>query len=479
MTPALEGRYSAQTSEFWVNVMETLNSSDDIYASVPGVLRETCEHFGFGCGFVYVADHTAKLFLKEHHLLYNHDHLRESLELNQTLDARLLKKLTQTKAVFYSAGTDVEPLEERLAELFSAKSMILIPITDASKSIIALTGLVDRRSRRQPDELNLGGAYAVLCALANHVKMYLFERRAASTEKAMRNVMDHMGIDIYVNDFNTHEILYVNASMATPYGGVDKMMGRKCWEALYTDKTGPCDFCPQQKLVGEDGTPSGIYSWDYQRPFDGAWFRVFSSAFAWGDERLAHVVSSVDITESKRNELIIRQMADYDTLTGLPNRRKLLLDLEACIGTCKGYLLFFDLDGFKQVNDSHGHRAGDELLEKLGNMLQGTSITEGRSYRHGGDEFVVLCRNTSAVDLQQLLGVIMANFHHPWALADGEVVCKCSIGVARFPQDGQSPEELLHNADAAMYAAKEAGKGLIRFYHGGKLSDPKEFFSSL
>ncbi len=479
MTSLLEGRYSAQSSEFWVKVMETLNSSNDIYAPVPGVLQETCEHFGFGCGFVYVADHTSTLFLKEHHLLYNHDHLREELDLHKELDARVLGQLIETKAVFFSAGTEAGELEERLAELFSAKSMILVPITDASRALIALAGLVDRRSRRQPDELNLGGAYAVMCALANHVKMYLFERRVANTEKAMHSVMDHMGIDIYVNDFYTHEILYVNASMAKPYGGVDKLMGKKCWEALYEDKTGPCDFCPQQKIVGEDGQPSGIYSWDYQRPFDGSWFRVFSAGFRWGDERLAHVVSSVDITESKRNELIIRQMADYDTLTGLPNRRKLLLDLEACLASGKGYLLFFDLDGFKQVNDSHGHRAGDELLEKLGNMLQGTPATEGRSYRHGGDEFVVLCKNISPRDLQALLGTVMANFHHPWALADGDVICKCSIGVAQFPQDGKKPEELLHNADSAMYAAKEAGKGLIRFYHKGKLSPPKAFFSSL
>ncbi len=479
MAYPFSSQYSVQVSEFWVRVMETLNTSDDIYAPVPGILQDTCEYFGFGCGFIYKADHTGTFFLHEYYLLYRHDHLVQTLDLRDELGGELAERLAGEKAILFSADKVKDDLEEAMGEVFQAGSMILIPICDEAGVLVAFVGLVDRRGLSRQENLDLGGAYAVLCTLANHIKLQLYQQRVENTEKAMRSVMDHMGIDIYVNDFETHEILYVNATMAQPYGGVEKLLGQKCWQALYTDKTGPCSFCPQEKLVDETGQPSKVYSWDYQRPFDGAWFRVFSAAFHWEDGRLAHVVSSVDITENKRNELIIRQMADYDTLTGLPNRRKLLADLDSRMENGQGYLLFFDLDGFKQVNDTYGHRAGDELLEKIGNMLQGSPMTEGRSYRHGGDEFVVVCHGYTLANLQQLLGHLLAGFSHPWHLAESKVRCGCSLGVARYPTDGTTPEELLHHADSAMYAAKQAGKGIIRFYHGGKCSRPKEYYEDL
>lgn len=79
-------------------------------------------------------------------------------------------------------------------------------------------------------------------------------------------------------------------------------MGKKCWQALYKDKTGECDFCPKKHLVDKNGHPTKVYSWDYQRPFDKRWFRVFSAAFAWVDGQMAHVITSVDIDHQKRIE---------------------------------------------------------------------------------------------------------------------------------------------------------------------------------
>ena len=476
--------YSVQVSEFWVQIMEKLNTSDDIYQPIPEILQEICEFFGFGCGFIYTSDHLGIFSLQENYLLYEYDHLRPQLDIFHELGEEQTLELAQQKAVIFSAEKTQTSLEKSLGDLFNANSMILIPIHDASGTLISLVGLVDRRGVSREETLDLEGAYAILCALANHVKLQQYQKRVDNTENALRSILDHMGIDIYVNDFETHEILYANESMAEPYGGVDKLMGKKCWDALYENKKEECTFCPQKKLIDEEGHPSKVYSWDYQRPSDSAWFRVFSAAFNWEDGRLAHVVSSVDITENKRNELIIRQMADYDSLTGLPNRRKLLSDLDNIMEKQKkesgeGYLLFFDLDGFKQVNDKLGHRAGDELLERIGGMLQENRLTAGKSYRHGGDEFVVLCHENTLDDLRELLGSIMSSFAHPWQLTDGEVVCKCSIGVAHYPHDGETPSDLLHNADKAMYAAKQAGKGLIRFYHQGNNANPKTYFDTL
>ena len=112
--------------------------------------------------------------------------------------------------------------------------------------------------------------------------------------------------DIYVNSFDSHDMLYANESMAAPYGGIEHFEGKKCWQALYKDKTGECEFCPKKHLIDENGQPTKVYSWDYQRPFDKCWFRVFSAAFAWIDGQIAHVITSVDINHQKTIEEELR-----------------------------------------------------------------------------------------------------------------------------------------------------------------------------
>ena len=107
------------------------------------------------------------------------------------------------------------------------------------------------------------------------------------------------------------------------------------------------------------------------------------------DGRLAHVVSSADITDNKRNEALVEYLANYDSLTNLPNRRMLVKECERRIDKTQeggeGYLLFFDIDGFKKINDTFGHEAGDEFLVQLGQFFSGIPLLHDAIYRNGGD----------------------------------------------------------------------------------------------
>ncbi len=316
--------------------------------------------------------------------------------------------------------------------------------------------------------------------LVNAVKLEVYETGVKNAEHILSQVLDHTCIDIYVNDFYTHEILYVNKSMAAPYGGVEKMLGKKCWASIFDDKTEPCAFCPQLKLIDEEGNPTNTYSWDYQRPFDGSWFRVFSSAFPWIDGKLAHLVASVDITENKQNELLVQKLANCDALTGLANRRKLLKDIDSFIVDESLFgkewcMLFCDLDGFKQINDTLGHAAGDALLKEVSSRLGKSSLVRCRPYRNGGDEFVVLLSWAERYeDIFTSINGIMKDFIDPCSFDGQTISCGCSIGAVKYPLDGITSNELLHNADLAMYEAKTAGKGTVRFYNNGKTCTEQE-----
>lgn len=356
--------------------------------------------------------------------------------------------------------------QEQLLSLLEAKSVVAVSSADENDRIYALVILCNRSKKEPMDEITSENLWTALSMIINYASVKIYRDRIRFSQTALENILDNTGIDIYVNDFYNHDILYVNESMAMPYGGKAEFTGRKCWQVLFPGQTASCEFCPQKQLIDEEGKPTRVYTWDYERVFDGSWFRVFSAAFRWADGRLAHVVSSADITENKHNEKLIRYMANYDSLTNLPNRRMLVENCEQQINQAsekESYLLFFDIDGFKDINDTLGHDAGDEFLVKLGEFFMGIPMLKNSIYRNGGDEFVALLEGDGLSDgnIKNLSYFIHTRFKKPWDLKKGTVNCGISIGVARYPKDGRTAEELLQRADQAMYRVKkEGGNGL-------------------
>lgn len=456
-------------ADFCAKIIQKINMVGDETSSMSAILEDVCQFFGFACAYVYQADYSGIFHKKHYYQLCELEYLEDDMDLKDILGEVLLRELAQENVVMFSGDSKKTPLQQKLGDIFNANTLILNMIKDQNSGLIAFIGLADRRGANRQVQID-NNSSAILSLLANQINLEISQTRTTNAEKALSNVLDHVGIDIYVNDYYTHDILYVNKSMAKPYGGIDQMLGKKCWGVIFNDKTEECLFCPQPRLLDDSGNPSKMYSWDYQRPFDGSWFRVLSSAFPWVDGRMAHLVASVDITESKKNELLIQQMAEYDHLTGLANRRKMLDEVEAFLAdsTLFGdswYMLFCDLDGFKQINDTYGHRAGDQLLRDIGKRLQNNSLFNRNIYRHGGDEFVALLSGKwSKTYLVEVIQNLMAEFTGSCEYENHTISCGCSIGVAHFPSDGNTLDVLLDRADIAMYEAKNDGKGTVKFY---------------
>lgn len=172
----------------------------------------------------------------------------------------------------------------------------------------------------------------------------------------------------------------------------------------------------------------------------------------------AHLVRQVDLL--KQREAQAQRLADRDGLTGLYNRRKMLELLEGSVQEAARHeaqvgLLFIDLDGFKQVNDAHGHAAGDKLLMTVAGRIAARTRTGDIACRYGGDEFVVILpRIADRSAAGQVAESIRRRVALPYRLDGIEVEVSAAIGVAIFPDQARSGEALLRFADEAMYREK-------------------------
>ncbi|RUO23515.1 bifunctional diguanylate cyclase/phosphodiesterase [Aliidiomarina iranensis] len=168
---------------------------------------------------------------------------------------------------------------------------------------------------------------------------------------------------------------------------------------------------------------------------------------------------------------LITRQARFDTLTELPNRHYFQEQLSGYLDSCerrreKCALLFIDLDHFKEVNDALGHAAGDALLVTIANRLRTSLRKDDIVARLGGDEFVVVMKNiTEAMHAQIQAQKLLQHIHEPVTLGEQDVIINSSIGIAIYPSDGETVDELLKSADLAMYNAKNTGRGTTSFFN--------------
>jgi diguanylate cyclase (GGDEF)-like protein/PAS domain S-box-containing protein len=176
-----------------------------------------------------------------------------------------------------------------------------------------------------------------------------------------------------------------------------------------------------------------------------------------------------DITEQKRNEERIYYLANFDILTGLPNRTQLNDHLQYALSLAKrsnGHLalIFLDLDHFKDINDTLGHSVGDALLIELAKRLSLLLRSEDTVTRLGGDEFILLLPGVNMLGAGQVAQKLLDAIAESYLIEQYDLTLTASIGIALYPEDGADLEALSKSADTAMYCAKQEGRQCYRFF---------------
>ena len=326
------------------------------------------------------------------------------------------------------------------------------------------------------------GIKVIQCNIRNITERKRVEAALREQEEFFRLIAENIGDFIAVLDLNGRR-LYNSPSYRRLFGSVRDLLG--------TDSFGEIHPEDQQRVrqVFRETVQSGIgHQTEYRFVLeDGDIRHMESRGGVMRDEqgRVARVlVVSRDITERKQMEDQVRQLAFYDALTKLPNRRLLNERLSQTMAASKrsgryGALMFLDLDNFKPLNDTHGHEVGDLLLIEAADRLKSCVREVDTVARFGGDEFVVMIseldvdKSTSTTQAGIIAGKIRAALAKPYELKvqhEGKAEttvehhCTASIGVALFVKDETSRDNILKRADMAMYQAKEAGCNLARFH---------------
>lgn len=273
-----------------------------------------------------------------------------------------------------------------------------------------------------------------------------------SSYASLEAILENVGCGIYVKDPVKNVILYTNQRFRDSF---HKSMESGTLEQRMAETVGN----------GQRGYFCEIYSEEEER-----WFDFHETTIHWIDGREVLLCTIYDITDKKHYQKKIERQENNDLLTGLYNRMRCKQDLERYIRVTEdtggeGALLSIDLDDFKNINDGLGHQYGDILLKSISNSLQHIAGVENNCYRMGGDEFIIILTHHNYYMLQEILEEIRLMFTKPWMLKGTDYYCTMSMGVVRFPTDGNTVEDLIKKADIALYEAKCAGKNRIEFYN--------------
>ena len=290
---------------FLLHFLERLNGCESIENKITESLTDICEYYGFKRGFIYQTDGFRYFYLKE--TVGNSDNiLRQRFEISEMTNQHAARINGKNKPFYACRNQNTSWNDVDIVDFYKVDSLLIRQIQDSEGKIIGFIGFGDREHAISFTDEELQVIHLILGSLSKEIAVREYKEREVRATKTLSSIMNNMGVDIYVNSFDSHDMLYANESMAAPYGGIEHFEGKKCWQALYKDKTGECEFCPKKHLIDENGQPTKVYSWDYQRPFDKCWFRVFSAAFAWIDGQIAHVITSVDINHQKTIEEELR-----------------------------------------------------------------------------------------------------------------------------------------------------------------------------
>lgn len=425
-------------------VVQLLESDDVIEKIMMDVLQIIVTYLGISCSKICRENRegTAMEIVAEYCSNGAYD------TCNRALTLKKYSILCSDKVVAISSETGLNATERRELEEMGLKAIVVMPISlNGTVGLHACFGENRREHVWEVDDIKfLNDTVKILQSI---IVKRIQKNSLASSYASLETILDNVGGAVYVRDCQTEGILFANRNM------------RSTFKKELED--GTLHTIAEGKIQSGSGSTE-IYHRDQDR-----WYDLYYTRINWVDSRPVLLCALYDISDKKVYQRKIEQQAYTDFLTGLYNRmcceRDLAKHVDLAVMSGKaGALLYLDLDDFKHINDGLGHQYGDELLKAISHSLQRIPGIQNTCYRMGGDEFVIIIPYDVYEEQEAIMAGIKDIFAKPWFLKDADYYCTMSMGVVKFPDEGENVHDLIKKADIAMYDAKKCGKNRIAFY---------------
>jgi diguanylate cyclase (GGDEF)-like protein/PAS domain S-box-containing protein len=459
-----------------VRLLQTLtlavSEAGDLHSALEVVLRKVCESTGWLLGQAWMPNETGRIECVPawHGEAKSLERFRKtSLDMTFSPGTGLPGRVWESKRPVWIKDVTAERNFPRAAVATQAglKAGLGIPVMVGNEFIAVLEFFVGEP--RKEDEHLIGVVSSVATQLGSMIQRKRAEQALRRSENQLRAIIDAepecvkvIRADGTLVQMNAAGLAMIEASRPEQVIGksILQLMAPEYREAYRTfigdilrGNKGMMEF----EITGLKGTHRWMETHAVPLP---------------GEQGGQPLVLSItrDITERKQTERRLKQLAHFDSLTGLPNRVQFIERLEQAMADADRHerllgVVFLDLDRFKYINDSLGHGKGDMLLREVAMRLSGVVRRGDTVARLSGDEFALVLADMGHVDdaihvAQKILDV----FHQPFRVAGHDLSVTASLGITLYPFDDRGADDLLRNADVAMYRAKESGKNNYQFY---------------
>lgn len=338
---------------------------------------------------------------------------------------------------------------ERLSEC-GMKALIVFPIQVQGEKEMYL-GLMDNSPTRmwQVEDIKFIGNLSKI--LQSIIYRHVQQNALTKSYDALDAILDKMHSGVYIRDAKSKEVLFANKNLKEVF-------------ATELFKGTLNELLEQSMPVHRASDNLELYYKELDQ-----WYDLLYTETVWTDGREAELFCLYDITDRKIYQRKMEQQAYTDMLTGLYNRMCCERDMAKHVDNAKkkketGAVLYLDLDDFKHINDGLGHQYGDILLKAISNNLKEIDGVGNNCYRVGGDEFVIIITSENYPKLNSILTEIKRIFSKPWYLKNADYYCTMSMGVVKYPEDGEGVQDLIAKSDIAMYEAKRSGKNRVETF---------------